>query len=188
LRAIARQVAALEKLPARAPAPAVPPGASRVPLKIDIALDKPAHVAATVIGLKVTYTNISQEPIELFANGLTTGHGFAGEEYRIVKGPGKWVFRFKGIDPQVQQIHLKPGQSWTRTFTNLTGDLIVAQFRDFNGLTVADGPFAFLPFQEPGVYTISLHYTSVGKTAPKGVFAGTLESNRVELTIRPGPK
>jgi hypothetical protein len=153
----------------------VPPGDSAgkngkgaVPLRIEIALDNNTVRLGQAVPLTITYTNTSKSPVTVRANGAVPG---PGETFEVMKGGTRRSYTVNGIEPQVVDLEIEPGQSWRRKVDDL-GALLTR---------LADTPPG--PFQVPGEYTIRLRFEPAVNGPPKSV-TESVHSNEVTLTTR----
>jgi hypothetical protein len=164
---------------------AVCPGAAlgAGPLRLEITLEKKEYPFRGAIPLTITYTNISDETVILLANGTCPGEGFPGETFELTSGAGKKTYTIHGIDPAIQKIEIKPGQSWKRTIKELAVELS-RPFVTIDGkMLPLTGPLPD-PFGRLDDFTIKLRYEpTIGKQA-KPAFNDKLESNTVKLSVR----
>jgi hypothetical protein len=149
---------------------------------VEIALDKKEYRFRAAIALTITYTNTSRETVELLANGLAPGLGFAGETFEVVSGAGRTTYSIHAVDPAVQRVVLKPGQSWKRTIRELASELSAAGAIDGRVPTGTE-PLPD-PFGRLDDYTIRLRYEPTIRAMPKPAFNGRLLSNTVKFSVR----
>ena len=150
------------------------------PIKLEIAIGKDRFPFRGSIPLTITYTNTSRDTLELLANGLAAGEGFAGETFEVTCGAGKKSYTVAAIDPEVKRVTLKPGQQWKRTIKELVVELCRC---DIDGKApTGDDPLPD-PFGRLDEYTLRLRYASTIRDQPKPAFNGRIYSNTVKFSV-----
>jgi hypothetical protein len=174
-------VAALALGPAAGPAPGdeKPPGD---PLRLEIALDKKGYPFRGAVALTVTYTNVSEAAVVLWANGTTTGEGFPGETFEITSGAGRTAYTVVAVEPKVESVAIEPGKRWKRTITDLAPALSNSGVAIDGKAPRGTGPLPD-PFGRLDEYAIRVSFRSAVKGQPEPAFSGTVASNVLKFKV-----
>lgn len=157
---------------------AVPDG----PVRLEIALDKKEYPFRGAIAVTITYTNVSDQAVTLWANGLAPGEGFAGETFEITSGAGRTTYTVVGIEPAVQKITIEPGKSWKRTIKDLAP--VLSNGAQINGrVSLHTDPLPD-PFGQRDDYTIRMSFQSAVKNMPKPAFNGPVASKIQKFRVQ----
>ncbi|QJW96932.1 hypothetical protein [Frigoriglobus tundricola] len=152
------------------------------PVRLEIALDKAEYPFRGAIALTVTYTNVSKGDVVLWANGRAPGEGFPGETFEITSGAGRKTYTIVGVEPQVDKVTIKPGESWKRTIKDLAPTLSTGVVIDSKAPRDTDALPD--PFGQLDDFTIRLSFQSAVKNQAKPALNGRVESNTLKFKVR----
>lgn len=151
------------------------------PVRLEIATEKAEYPFRGAIPLTITYTNTSKETVVLLANGTGPTEGFAGETFEITSGSGKKTYTIMGIDPAIQRVEIKPGESWKRTIKELAVTLSQA---NVNGRVLGPSDPLPDPFGRLDDYTLRLRYEPTVQNQQPPIVNQSLVSNTVKVKVR----
>ena len=131
------------------------------------------------VALTIKYTNTSEKPVSLRANGSPAHGGFPGETFEITTKAGRKTYTVFAVDPLPLETTIEPGKSWTRTIKDL-GRVLSSSGVLIDGKHPKPTDPVPDPFGRSGEVAIRVLFESTVKNEP-GAFNGKLTSNTVRF-------